>query len=127
MSQYLISVWHAPGVHAAGTAYDSEDDMRRAFERVNEFNTHLQDTGAFVGAGGLTPPEEAVVVDATDAAHLEEATAAERVIEGTMSSGDMLLGGFWIVEAADEAAARALAGRASYACGQPVELRALQG
>ena len=28
---------------------------------------------------------------------------------------------------ADEAAARTLAGEASYACGQPVELRRLQG
>lgn len=63
MSQYLISVWHAPGVHAAGTA----------------------------------SPEGAQ------------------------------LGGFWIVEAPDEAAARTLAGEASYACGQPVELRRLQG
>lgn len=26
MSQYLLSVWHALGVHAAGTARQSEDD-----------------------------------------------------------------------------------------------------
>ncbi|TFI26366.1 hypothetical protein E4A41_13120, partial [Micrococcus endophyticus] len=55
MSQYLISVWHAPGVHAAGTAYESEDQMRLAFERVASFNARLEESGALVGAGGLTP------------------------------------------------------------------------
>lgn len=127
MSQYLISVWHAPGVHAAGTAYESEDQMRLAFERVASFNARLEESGALVGAGGLTAPEEAVVVDATAAQGPEEVAAQRRIAEGTASSEGAQLGGFWIVEAPDEAAARTLAGEASYACGQPVELRRLQG
>nr|WP_282442184.1 YciI family protein [Micrococcus luteus] len=127
VSQYLISVWHAPGVHAAGTAYDSEEAMQAAFARVEAFNAMLQNSGAFVGAGGLTPPEEAVVVDATAAQDPSEVTAVRQDRDGTLAEGSMQLGGFWIVEAPDDAGARALAGEASYACGQPVELRRLQG
>lgn len=127
MSQYLISVWHAPGEHAEGAAYDTEDAMRLAFERVAAFNDDLQSSDAFVTAGGLTPPEEAAVVDATAAPGPEEITAQTRVTEGTASPDGAQLGGFWIVTAPDDDAARALAGRASYACGQPVELRRLQG
>ena len=52
---------------------------------------------------------------------------ARQIAEGTASPEGAQLGGFWIVESPDEAAARALAGEASYACGQPVELRRLQG
>ena len=127
MSQYLISVWHAPGVHAEGAAYASEDAMRLAFERVAAFNDALQSTDALVAAGGLTPPEEAVVVDATAVPGPEVVTAQMRVAEGTASPEGAQLGGFWIVIAPDDDAARILAGRASYACGQPVELRLLQG
>lgn len=127
MSQYLISVWHAPGVHTEGTAYATEEEMRLAFERVAAFNDALQRSDALVAAGGLTPPEEAVTVDATAAPGPEEITARRRVTEGTASPEGAQLGGFWIVTAPDDDAARTLAGEASFACGQPVELRRLQG
>lgn len=127
MSQYMITVWHAPGVHAAGTAYESEEDMQAAFARVDDFNRMLMDSGAFVAAGGLTPPEEARVVDAVAASDAGQAAAQAEVREGTLAQGDMALGGYWIVEAADDAAARDLAAQGSYACGQPVEVRRLQG
>lgn len=117
----------APDVHAGGAAYDSEDAMRLAFERVAAFNDTLQSSDALVTAGGLAPPEEAVTVDATAAPGPEEVTARARVAEGPASPEGAQLGGFWIVAAPDDAAARALAGQASYACGQPVELRRLQG
>ncbi|MDY6055047.1 hypothetical protein [Micrococcus sp.] len=47
--------------------------------------------------------------------------------QGPLAAADQHLGGFWIVEAAHDDAARALAARASHACGQRVELRRLQG
>jgi len=127
MSQYMITVWHAPGVHAAGTAYESPEEMQAAFERVGAFNAMLENAGAFVGAGGLTPPEEALVIDATSAEGPEKVAAARQERGGTLSQGDLQLGGFWIVEAPDDAGARGYAGEASFACGQPVELRRLQG
>ena len=127
MSQYFLSVWHAPGVHAAGTAYESEEQMQAAFARVGEFNVALVDSGAFVTAGGLTPPEEAVTVDATAASSADEAAASGEVSGGTLAEGPMLLGGYWVLEAEDDDAARVWAARASYACGQRVELRRLAG
>lgn len=127
MSQYLITVWHAPGVHAAGAAYASDADMEAAFARLDAFNTSLQSSGAFVAAGGLTPPEEALTVDATAASGREESLAQARVVEGPLAQADQHLGGFWIVEAGHDDAARRLAAEASYACGQSVELRRLQG
>lgn len=59
MAQFMISVFHDPGVQSSGEAYQSEDDMQCAFEAVAAFNQDLQDNGQLVLAGGLTPPEVA--------------------------------------------------------------------
>lgn len=127
MSLYLITVWHAPGIHATGAAYQSPEEMQIAHERVSAYNAMLQNAGAFVGAGGLMPPEEALVVDATAAEGPEKASTAAEVRGGILARGDLQMGGFWIVEAPDDAGARTYAAEASFACGQPVELRRLQG
>ncbi len=117
MAQYLLSVFHEPGVHAAGEAYESEEDMQAAFAAVGAFNEKLQSSGAFVFACGLTPPEQAVVVTPgggqTDGPFATDAPA--------------YVGGFWVVEAPDDAAAHALAVEGAAACGQRLEVRRLQG
>ena len=75
-----------------------------------------------VCAGGLTPPEVTHTVDATGAAGDSPA-----VSPGPRVSSGPALGGFWIVEVASEAGALELSAKASRACGQPLEVRALAG
>lgn len=114
MPQYLLSVWHD---HEGGEAPPPEE-MAEIFADVDRYNAALQEEGAWVFAGGLQPPASATVVDAT----------GDRV---SMTDGPFLevremLGGFWIVEAADLDAALALAERGSRACRQRVEVRPFQ-
>ncbi|MCG7431708.1 YciI family protein [Kocuria indica] len=121
MTQFMISVFHDPGVQASGEAYRSKDDMQRAFDAVAAFSQDLQDSGQWVLAGGLTPPETAHTVDATGASG-----DAPVVSLGPRVGSGAALGGFWIVEVSSEAGAMELAAKASAACGQPVEVRALE-
>ena len=50
MNQYLLSVHYVDGTPAT-----PEGDMEVAYAKVNDFNQKLQDTGAWVFAGGLFP------------------------------------------------------------------------
>ena len=54
MTQYLLSVWHDH--FDADVAAIEPADMERMFAQVDAFNTELQDTGAWVFAGGLNSP-----------------------------------------------------------------------
>lgn len=116
MPQYLLAVNHQPGVHAAGSAYQDEAAMQAAFEKVGAFNQSLQDSGAFVYACGLEAPESATIV-----------TAGEAAKPGPLNAEGWQLGGFWVIEAADEDAALAIASEGAQACGQTLELRRMQG
>ncbi|MCT1803412.1 hypothetical protein CKW39_09690 [Kocuria sp. WRN011] len=118
MAQYMISVFHEPGVQNAGTAYQDDAALQAAFAAVAEFNAGLQAAGQFVYACGLMPPESSHTVDATG--------TTPSVTPGPFSVSSASIGGFWIVEALDETVAIDLATRASAACGQKVELRPLQ-
>lgn len=115
MAQFLLTVFHDPGVHAAGAAYASEEDMQQAFARVAEFNSQLQASGQFVYACGLTPPESAFRIS-------PEGTRTE----GPAGSGSFV-GGFWVIEASSTSEAEHIASRGAAACGQPLEVRQLQG
>lgn len=122
MPSFLLAVYHdadgdGANPHDNGTVYESRDAQAAAFTRVNAFNERLMASEAFVFACGLTAPGEARVVDAN----------AASVTPGTRSAAGPTLGGFWVVRADDEAAATQLAREASAACGQPIELRQLQG
>ena len=114
MPQYLLSVWHD-----ADYELDfSTDDAQRQVAQVGAFNDALQAAGAWVFAGGLHPASEARVIRPGD--------AGETVIDGGFAAGGPQLGGFWIIDADDEAAL-AWAQRAAAACEGPVELRPMQG
>lgn len=118
MAQYMISVFHEPGVQDAGAAYQDDAALHAAFAAVAEFNSGLQAAGQFVYACRLMPPESSHTVDAT--------AATPFVYAGPFSVSAASIGGFWIVEALDESVALDLATRASAACGQKVEVRPLQ-
>ena len=113
MPQFLLSV-HG----AIGQEPPSPEVMARMFADVDAFNARLQADGAWVFAGGLQGPDDAAVVQVTE---------VETVItDGRFAGGDRFLGGFWVVEAADKAAALDLAAAGSAACQAPVEVRPFQ-
>lgn len=78
----------------------------------------LRSTGAFVFAGGLMPPSSAVTVD-----HTGESLST---VDGPFVKAAEYLGGFWIIDVADEQTALEWAARASKALGGRIEVRAFQ-
>ena len=114
MSQYLLSVWADESTFADV----SEADMQRAYTQVDAFNTEVKNAGAWVFAGGLHPSSTATVVRSSNG----EVTTTD----GPFAETKEVLGGFWIIEAADLDAALAWAGKGSAACMGPVEVRPFQ-
>jgi hypothetical protein len=109
--RYLFSVHHEDG-----EVRMTPERQQQAWDDTGAFNEHLERLGALVFAGGLVPVDRAYVVDGRgDPAAVRPGPA----IEATRR-----LGGFWIVEAPDDATAAAWAHEASRACNEPVEVRA---
>ena len=113
MTQYMLSV-----NHVEGEPMPSGEDMQRAFDDVDRFNTELQDAGAWVFAGGLMPRETSTTVDNSGTEPI--------VTDGPFAETKEWLGGFWVIEAADLDAALAWARKGSAACQGPVEVRPFQ-
>jgi len=113
MTQYMLSV-----IHPEDFAY-APGDQERAFAQVDAFNTEILESGRWVFGGGLVPPSSATVVDGRSGAAV--------VTDGPYVEVKEQLGGFWVVEAADQDEALELARKASAACLHPVEVRAFQG
>lgn len=109
--QYLLSVHGRRDINP----YDSDDDMRAAFERVGVFNQSLQDRGHWVLAGGLVSPDAAKTV-------LPDGS----VVEGPYLDADTFPSGFWIIDAGSDEQALVLATEAAEACANTVELRAME-
>ncbi len=114
MTQYLLSVH---GSHES--PYATDEDMQRAFADVGALNAELQATGAWVFAGGLQPATTASVVRLRDG-------AIERT-DGPYLESKEHIGGFWVIEVADDAAAMGWAEKATVACQGAVEVRPFQG
>ncbi|XVX20550.1 YciI family protein [Actinomycetota bacterium] len=113
MSQYLLSVHHD-----FEHAYDAGTDLEQVFADVDAFNTAVTEAGAYRFGGGLMPGSSAKVVDARGG----EAVTTD----GPYLESKELLGGFWVIDVADDAAALDWAARASAACRQQVEVRPFQ-
>ena len=113
MKQYLLSV---PRIE--GGPPRSPDDIEGAYEQVSRFNGELRAAGAWVFAGGLLPASSATVVRARGDEVL--------VTDGPFTESKEQIGGVWIIEAADLDAALEWAGKATRACGEPVEVRPFQ-
>lgn len=113
MSQYLLSVHMVEG-----QAPPPEEDIQQAYKDVDAFNARLQESGAWVFAGGLQPADIATVVQIKDGEVL--------TTDGPFAEAKEQIGGFWVVEAPDLDAALALAEQGSRACQAPVEVRPFQ-
>jgi hypothetical protein len=113
MTQYMLAVihdWDGPPM--------GEENMQKAFEQVDAFNTEITAQGKWVFGGGLTHPSSATVVRSEN---------DETVLtDGPYLESKEHLGGFWVVEAKDLDEALDLAAKASAACMGPVEVRPFQ-
>lgn len=114
MAHYLLSVWHDEDYEVDF----SGDEAQRLVAQVGAFNDELGLHDALVYGGGLQPPSEARVLRFDDG----DVTATD----GPYAGGKQQMGGFWVIEAADDAAAEGWARKAAAACEGPVELRAFQ-
>lgn len=113
MPEFLLSV-HG----TVGQEPPSPEAMAQMFADVDAFNTRLQAEGAWVFAGGLQGPDDAVVVQVRD--------GEAAVTDGRFAGGDVFLGGFWVINVADKNAALDLASLGAAACQAPVEVRPFQ-
>ena len=110
MTQYLFSVIH-DYVNNPPIADPVKDaDM---FARVGAFNESIKDKIVFMG--GLHSPDSATLVAEHDGEVL--------VTDGPYAQTNTMVGGLWVIEAADLSEAIDLAKRATVACGVPVEVR----
>jgi hypothetical protein len=113
MTQYMLSVHQAEGEPEM-----TMEEIQPIFEAVEAFNKLAQDAGIWVFAGGLMPRESAVRVDNT---------GAEPVItDGPFAESKEWLGGFWIFELPDLAAAQEWALEGSKACAGAVVVQPFQ-
>jgi len=114
MTQYLLSMYYRQE-----SAADVPDDLPAIMARVEALNAELREAGAWVFAAGLGPAGDAAVVTAGDEGPL--------VTDGPYLETHEAMGGFWVIEAPDAAAAHAWADKASAALGIPVEVRPVAG
>ena len=120
MTQYFLTMPHDTATEptmASMQEFDP-DELAAVMAAVDEFNTALKESGAFLFAGGLHPPSTAKTVDAS--------SGETRVLDEPFVEAPAYVGGFWVIEAADEAAAIDWATKASAALQSRVEVRALQ-
>lgn len=120
MSQYFLTVPHDTATEPTMESMREIDPAEFAaiFAAVDEFNSALKAADAFVFAGGLMPPSTARTVDASSGASV--------VADEPFVRAESYVGGFWIIEAADEAEALEWATQASTALQSRIEIRALQ-
>ena len=120
MTQYFLTMPHDSATEPTMASMQEFDpaELAAVMAAVDEFNTALKDSGAWLFAGGLNPPSTAKTVDAT--------SDETRVLDEPFVEAPSYVGGFWVIEAADEASAIDWATRASAALQGPIEVRALQ-
>ncbi len=114
MPQYLLSV-HG----TQDSAYATDEEMQQAYADTGRLNEEMQASGSWIFAGGLHKASTAKVVQSKDGVLLHT--------DGPYLDSKEHIGGFWIIDVADEAAALAWADKATVACRGAVEVRPFQG
>ena len=118
--QFFITVPHDSATEPTMESMVEEDPIasEQFFAEVAAFNADLEASGAFKFAGGLYPPSTAKTVDPT---------SGEIVVrDEPFVVADSYVGGFWVIEVADEAAALEITKRAAKVLGGRLEVRALK-
>lgn len=120
MTQYFLTMPHDTATEPTMASMRELDpaELAAVIAAVDEFNTALKESGAWLFAGGLNPPSTAKTVDVT--------SGELRVLDEPFVEADAYVGGFWVIEAPDEAAAIEWAARIAAALQSRIEVRALQ-
>ncbi len=120
MPQYFLTVPHDSEAEPtmASMAETDPAELEQMMAAVEELNTGLTESGAFVHAGGLHPPSTAVTVDSTGDTPVRT--------DGPFVDAPSYVGGFWIIETPDRDGALAWAERASRALQSRIEVREVQ-
>ncbi|GAA1814676.1 YciI family protein [Agromyces neolithicus] len=120
MTQYFLTMPHDTATEPTMESMQEFDpaELAAVMAAVDEFNTALKDSGAWLFAGGLNPPSTAKTVDAS--------SGETQVLDEPFVEAPSYVGGFWVIEAADEPAAVEWAAKASAAVQSRIEVRALQ-
>ena len=93
-------------------------ELEAAMAATGAILEDLTSSGALVFAGGLMPPSSAITVDNTG--------ESLSTVNGPFAEAAEYLGGFWVIDVADDEAAVGWAARASKALGGRIEVRAFQ-
>jgi hypothetical protein len=117
MTQYFLSLPHDSAEEPTMATMDPTE-LQEVFAAVDTFNTALQESGAWVFAGGLNPPSTATTVDNTGDTPV--------LTDGPFAEAKEYLGGFWIIQADNDDGAIEWTKQASRALRSRVEVRALQ-
>lgn len=120
MTQYFLTIPHDTADEPTMESMQAKDpaELEAMMAAVSGFNNALNEADAFVTAGGLHPPSTAVTVDATG--------SEPKRLDGPFVAAEAYVGGFWIIEAADQEAALKWAEQCSAAVQSRIEVRALQ-
>jgi hypothetical protein len=114
MTQYLLSV------HNDDTpVYPTPEDEAQAMADTGRVVDAMQAAGVFLFAGGLQPTTTAKVVRRKDSGLLRT--------DGPYLEGKEHIGGFWIIDCADDETALGWAEKGAVACRGDVEVRPFQG
>ena len=113
MAQYLLAVHNGED-----PVYATQEEMEQAFADTGRVNDEMRAAGVWVFANGLEPATRAKVVRVRDG-------ALERT-DGPYLESKEHIGGFWIIDVADEAEALTWAEKATVACRGAVEVRPFQ-
>ena len=117
MPQYFLTLPHDSAAEPTMATMDPAE-LEAVMAAVGAFNTELQDAGALVTLGGLEPPSTAITVDATSGTPTRTNAPFVEAAE--------YVGGFWVIEAADQEAALAWAEKGATALKDRIEVRAVQ-
>ena len=118
MTQFFLTVPHDAAEEPTMESMDPAE-LESALAAVEAFNDELNESGALRFAGGLHPPSSAKTVDGTGGGE-------PAVVDGPFVEAAEYVGGFWVIEAADQDAAIEWAAKAAKALGGRIEVRAFQ-
>jgi len=103
----------------------SQEDVKRMVGFMDELNRGLKQSGQWVSAEGLVPPDQARIVVAKD-------DGSPSVTDGPFAESKEFIAGYWIIEVTDADEAYRFAARVSACPGpagkplnMPVEVRAV--
>ncbi|HEV2635062.1 MAG TPA: YciI family protein [Actinocrinis sp.] len=96
----------------------TEEELRERSEAVKALKAEMKEAGVFVFLGGLDEDGPVFSVDAS--------SGTPQFTDGPYVETKEYLGGFTVVNVADEKAARLWAGKIALACGWPQEVRRFQ-